>query len=294
MLKCILFLMSEYYYEIVSVRMKEIREKIAPHQVTLTLRKTAAAGEDILSEYDFPEYEKNAGQPEGTLIITDDAAITEKLLAEKRYVVVLYHEQNTDQSFPTVRYAIEDLFQLEYRSYEEAYQRLAGLPWEILQTERLLVRESIVEDVDEFYRIYKDPAITLYMENLYEDKDAEIAYMKAYIDQIYGFYGYGLWTVILKETGRVIGRAGLSVREGYDLPELGFLIDTAFQKKGYGFEVCSAILKYAKEELEFEKVQALTDERNGISIHLLKKLGFKYDGEVDVNSRKHQLYIKQL
>ena len=294
MLKYILLLMSEYYYKIVSERMEEIREKMMPYQITLILRKIAAAGEEILSEFDFAEYESNSGTMEETLILTDNAQITEKLLEKKRYVVVLYHEQNKEERFPPVRYAIEDLFQLEYKSYVEVYQRLAGLPWEILQTSKLLVRESIIEDVDEFYRIYKDPAITLYMENLYEDRDAEIAYMKAYIDQIYGFYGYGLWTVILKETGQVIGRAGLSVREGYDLPEMGFLIDTSFQKRGYGFEVCTAILNYAKEELEFEKVQALADKRNAISIHLLKKLGFEYDSEVNVNGREHQLYIKQL
>ena len=293
MLKCILFLMSEYYYKIVSERMEEIREKTASHQIALILQK-AAAGRDILSEDGFAEYERSAEMPAETLIITDDAQLTGELLAQGRYVVVLYHEQNRGESFPAVRYAVEDLFQLEYKSYDEAYRRLAGLPWDILQTERLLVRESVIEDVDEFYRIYQEPSITLYMENLFEDREAETAYMKAYIDQIYGFYGYGLWTVLLKESGRVIGRAGLSVREGYDLPELGFLIDKAFQKQGYGFEVCSAILQYAREELEFEKVQALADERNEISIRLLQRLGFEYDRETTTDGHKYRLYIRDI
>ena len=291
MLKCILFLISEQYYKVVSEHMEEISEKIMPHQVEVSLQKVSATGEDILAGNDFAKYGKNFELVEEILIITDDAKTTETLLREKYYVAVLYHEQNKDQSFPPVRYAIEDLFQLDYKSYEEVYQRLAGLPWEILQTKRLLVRESTVDDVDEFYRIYKDPSITLYMENLYEDRDTEAAYMKAYIDQIYGFYGYGLWTVILKETGQIIGRAGLSIREGYDFPELGFLIDTAFQKQGYGFEVCNAILKYAREELAFEKVQALADERNVISINLLQKLGFIYDRDVTVENRRYRLYL---
>ena len=289
MLKYILLLISEQYYKIVSEHMEEIREKIMMHQVNISLQKVSTAEDDS-----WTEYEGNPELADETLIITDDAETAGMLLEKKRYVVVLYHEQNREQSFPPVRYAIENLFQMEYKSYEEVFQRLAGLPWEILQTKRLLVRESTVADVEEFYRIYKDPSITLYMENHYEDADAETAYMKAYIDQIYGFYGYGLWTVILKETGQVIGRAGLSVREGYDLPELGFLIDTAFQKKGYGFEVCSAILKYAREELEFEKVQALVDERNTISFNLLQRLGFEYSKDVVVKGHKYQLCIKYL
>lgn len=286
MLKCILLLMSEYYYEIVSGRMKEISEKINSHQTAVLLKKTAdVQGGKMI---DFIENE------EGLLVITDEPAMARELLAQKCKVVILYHEQNREQSFPSVRYGIEDLFQLEYKSYEEAYLRLAGLPWEILQTERLLVRESTLADVDEFYRIYKEPSITLYMENLYEDRDAERAYMKEYIDQVYGFYGYGLWTVLLKETGQVIGRAGLSVREGYEFPELGFLIDAAYQRKGYGYEVCRAILRYAKEELEFEKVQALADERNMVSLHLLEKLGFTFEKMVRESGHDYKFLVKKI
>lgn len=287
MLKYILLFLSEYYYKIVSERIEEIREKTQPHGVKVLLEKVSGARENGLTDY-----EGASERIKNTLIITDDAGMVESLLREKRYVVVLYHERNRQQCFPSVRYGVEDLFQLEYRSFEQVYLRLAGLPWEILQTERLLVRESTLEDVEEFYRIYSDPSITRYMEDLYKDKDEEKAYMQSYIDQIYGFYGYGLWTVILKENGRIIGRAGLSVREGCEIPELGFLIDVSYQRQGLGFEVCSGILKYAEEELEFEKVQALVDERNMVSIGLMKKLGFAFEKDVSVNGQDYRLYIK--
>ncbi len=288
MLKCILLLLSEYYYEIVSERVGEIREKTNPYGVQVSLRKI-----------DSPDKirtgcEEVFGNGKSTLIITDHAKAAEILLEEKQYVVILYHEGNRQQNFPAVRYGIEDLFQIAYRSFEEVYLRLAGLPWEIFRTKRLLVRESTLEDVDEFYRIYKEPSITRYMEDLYEDRDEEKAYMKSYIDQIYGFYGYGLWTVILKESGRIIGRAGLSVREGCENPELGFLIDASYQRQGYGFEVCSGILKYAQEELKFEKIQALVDERNTVSIGLVNKLGFVFQENVTANGQKYGLYIKKL
>ena len=285
MLKYILFLLSEYYYGIVSEHIDEIQKKVNMHQVEVILRRSTILEESdckLISNINCLHH-TNIINIEETLIITDDPETAAKLLERGRYVVVLYHEQNRGQSFPAARYGIEDLFQLEYKSYVEAYQRLAGLPWEILQTDRLLVRESTLE-----------PAITFYMEDLYKDRDEELAYMKAYIDQIYGFYGYGLWTIILKETGQVIGRAGLSVREGYDFPELGFVIDVSFQKQGYGFEVCNAILKYAGEELEFEKVQALVDERNVVSLHLLKKLGFKFERNVIDFDRDYKLFIKKI
>lgn len=289
MLKCILLFLSEFYYKIVSEHVMEIREKTEPYGVKVLLEKVTFFWENGLRS-DKGDWEKI----ENTLFITDDARTAERLLKEKKYVVVLYHEGNRQQCFPTVRYGVEDLFQLEYRSFEEVYLRLAGLPWEIFQTKRLLVRESTLRDVDEFYRIYKEPSITRYMEDLYEDRDEERAYMQSYIEQIYGFYGYGLWTVILKESGRVIGRAGLSVREGYEMPELGFLIEASCQSQGYGFEVCSGVLKYAQEELKFEKVQALVDERNTISIGLVKKLGFVFQGNVTIQGQEYGLYINNL
>ena len=275
MLKCILLLLSEYYYEIAESRLGEICDKVNEHQVHVTLKRT------------------DQHKRQETLVITDEPETAECLLKDGWYVVILYHEKNRDKTFPQVRYAVEDLFLLEYRSYEEVFKRLAGLPWDILETDRLKVRESTLEDVDAFYRIYSEPSITYYMEDLYQKREEEEAYMQAYIDQVYGFYGYGLWTILLKETGEVIGLAGLSFSEGYELPELGFVIDSAHQNKGYAFEVCTAILIYAKEELAFDQVQALVNERNKASLRLLGRLGFEFQSNVVVSDCDYKFFVKK-
>ncbi|NBJ91872.1 GNAT family N-acetyltransferase [Parablautia muri] len=288
MLKYILFLLSEEYYKVVYQRKSEICENIRPKQVEIKVKRAA-------------EIQKSGGEAHRlenrrfeTLAITDIPDAASQLLKEGWYVVALYHEGNRKESFPSVQYGMEDIFQVEYQTYEAAYKRMAGLPWDIFETERLRVRESTVEDVEAFYRIYSEPSVTFYMEDLYEDKELEQDYMKAYIDQIYGFYGYGLWSVLLKETGRVIGRAGLSVRKGYELPELGFVIDVTHQHKGYGFEVCTAILAYAKKELAFGQVQALVDKDNLVSKKLLDKLGFIFDSRVSVECHNYELFIRTL
>lgn len=281
MLKYILFLLSGYYYAIMEPRFDEIRGKISPRRVEAVLRKYMPGSAD----------ESGVGLAE-TLIITDEPQAARETLDAGGYVVILYHEKNRHLEFTSVRYGVEDVFMLEYQSYEEAYKRLAGLPWDILETDRLRVRESTVEDVDEFYRIYKEPSITLYIENLYTEREEEMAYMRAYIDQIYGFYGYGLWTVILKKTGQVIGKAGLSVREGYEMPELGFVIDAGYQHQGYGYEVCTAILQYAKSELDFDEVQALVKKENRISMRLLDKLGFVFMRNVKERDSDYRLYVR--
>ena len=281
MLKYILFLLTQYYYTVVEARFNEICDKVTSYQIRVLLEKAPADSLD-----------KCGINPAEALIITDEPGTARKMFGDGYYVVILYHEHNGHLKFPPVKYGVEDVFMLEYQSYEEVYKRLAGLPWDILETDRLKVRESTVEDVDEFYRIYKEPSITLYMENLYTEREAELAYMRAYIDQIYGFYGYGLWTVILKKTGQVIGKAGLSVREGYEMPELGFVIDVEHQHQGYGYEVCTAILRYAKKELLFDEVQALVKKENLFSVRLLDKLGFVFMRDVIEKNTDYRLYVR--
>ncbi|MDE7132899.1 MAG: GNAT family N-acetyltransferase, partial [Lachnospiraceae bacterium] len=148
-------------------------------------------------------------------------------------------------------------------------------------------------DVDSFYNIYAEPEITRYMEDLYEDRQEELAYVAEYREKMYGFYGYGMWTVLTKE-GTVVGRAGISWREGFDLPELGFVIGVPWQGQGYAYEVCRAILDYAKIELGFTQVQALVMEGNEKSAALCRKLGFQKGERVEEDGEQYDRYLAEL
>ena len=150
-----------------------------------------------------------------------------------------------------------------------------GIPWDILTTERCLVRETSVEDLDAFYEIYAEPSVTQYTEGLYPERAQEEAWLKDYMENMYYFYNYGVWTICDKATGQIIGRAGFSNREGYEDPELGFVIGVPWQRQGYATEVCRALLKYGKVELGFERVQMLVMPGNETSLHLAENLGFQ-------------------
>lgn len=214
-----------------------------------------------------------------TLYITDSEAAYRTLLQQGKYVLPYRHEGNSSTGFAGALYVIEQIEEIGYETVDMAYRRLAGIPWEILTTKRCIIRETIVEDVDSFYQIYAEPEITRYMESLYADRDEEIAYIIDYQEKVYSFYGYGMWTVLTRD-GTVIGRAGISWREGFDLPELGFVIGVPWQRQGYAYEACSAILAYAQNELGLTKIQALVMKGNDKSEGLCRKLGFQYLEEV--------------
>ena len=227
------------------------------------------------------------------LLITDEMSIARRAKAEGKYVVLSYpvHDMAEQDSLSDYPYAIEmpqDGILDEARTLylEHVLCRFRGEPCHILDTERCRVREITPGDVDRLYEIYADPQITEFMEDLYEKREDEIEYTKEYIRCHYGFYDFGMWIVEDKETGKIIGRAGFDMRQGYDDPELGFMICREYQNKGYATEVCRALLSYGKQQLGFEKVGAFTASGNVASVRILTKLGFLYRGEEEIDSVK--------
>ncbi len=220
-------------------------------------------------ETDMPEMYKVTE----TIWICDNSEQAKKLQMTGQNVVVLLTDENSNQDFSFCKYAIMDASSCEIDFFESILKRFLGKPWDILETDRCLVRETTVEDVDAFYELYKDKEITEYMEPLFEDRDEEIEYTKSYIKNVYEFYGFGMWTIVEKTSGKIIGRAGVSYREGYELPELGFMIGKAFWRCGYAYEVCSAIVNYMYENYDMEEILIFIEPQNTPSILLAKKLG---------------------
>ena len=190
--------------------------------------------------------------------------------------------------------AVEGFEEVDFYFLERMYQRFHGIPWTVIETERCILREMTVEDLDGLYQLYQGKSIARYMDGLYEDRKKEEEYTKAYIKNMYAFYGYGMWIAVEKPTGRMIGRAGLGNREIQGKPslELGYLVGEEFQNQGFATELCQGILQFAKEGTEFEEIHCLIEKENEISVHLAEKLGFIWQEEIKIQGRIMQRYTK--
>lgn len=226
---------------------------------------------------------------EAVLYVTDDIDVARVLKESGKAVLIYLHDGNREQDFSEFLYAVEDPEELEPEYVNKVYRRLMGMPWDILETKRCLVRETTPEDVDDFYHIYSDPAITKYMEDLYPEIDQEKQYIREYIEKVYSFFEFGVWTVVERKSGSVIGRAGFAFREGYEEPELGFIIGVPWQRQGYAEEVCRAVMKYGWEILGFQRVQAMVEPENTASLRLCRKLGFT---EQEKAAEKGKTYVR--
>lgn len=222
------------------------------------------------------------------LIVTDSPELAR--ICRKLDMAVAAVLTEKEKNFSEIPYAVTDIDNLDEFYLRRVWQRYRGIPWEICETERCLVRETTIEDVDAFYRIYQDESITAFMENLYPNREDEIRYTRDYIKEVYGFYGFGMWSVCYRETGEVIGRAGLSMRAGFETPELGYVIAAEYQKKGIATEVCRAILNYGKQNLNLDWIRAIMHPQNQASARLCQKLGFHYGGKLTLDGIVYDAY----
>lgn len=262
--------------------------------------------------------------PEESLILaaTDEtlAIIGNMKIAAIGYLNTVYKNQKLDQA----EVLVEGFDEVDFFFLERIYQRKHGIPWTVIETDRCILREITLEDLDDLYELYKDREITRYIEDLYEDRQKEEEYTKAYITHMYRFYGYGMWLVMEKTSGKLIGRAGLSNvelpellveksctqerdSEEVQLPsestserktenalEMGYLIGKAYQNQGYATEICEGIIQFAQEGTAFKMLNCLIEKENKISIHLAEKLGFVWQEEVKLREKIMQRYTKTL
>jgi len=238
-------------------------------------------------------YEDNASEyhTDALLIAATDATIAigkEYGIATMAYI----NPEIPNQTYSGVDMIVEGFEEVDAKFLEKVWQRYHHLPWEIAKTPRCMIRELSLDDLDGLFELYGDEEITKYTEGLYPYEE-EKEFQRAYINNMYRFYGYGMWLVFSKETGELIGRAGLEHREynGETELELGYVIGTRFQRQGYATEVCQRILGIAREITDFPRINCLIEEENGASIGLAEKLGFVWEETMDLQGKTMKRYI---
>lgn len=189
---------------------------------------------------------------------------------------------------------VEGFEEVDYAFVNRIYERVHHIPWKIAETSRCIIRESVLEDLEKFYEIYDGKGME-YIEPL-SDYETEKEKLRAYIENRYPLYEYGMWTVLDKQSGKVVGRAGIEERKigGEEKTELGYVLHYLYRRKGIGTEICQAILEYANSTLYMEEIHAFTHPENIISQKLLIKLGFQYCGEAMYQRDDVKHYCKNL
>ena len=141
-----------------------------------------------------------------TICIFSDIENIMRAVSFKLPVVIYAKDKLEDYPVISHTYLVESPGDITEEYLTKVYNRFYGISNIVMSTERLIIREITISDLPALYEVYSDITITQYMEGLYEDYREEEEFTKAYIENMYGFYDYGLWMVEDKKTGNVIGR----------------------------------------------------------------------------------------
>lgn len=143
----------------------------------------------------------------------------------------------------------------------------------VLETSRLVLREMTQADFPSLCEILQDKDVMYAYEGAFSDEEVQ-----GWLDkqsERYKEYGFGLWAVVLKETGRMIGQCGLTMQDydGSKVLEVGYL----FQKKhwhcGYASEAAIACKEYAFDRLNAKEVYSIIRDTNIPSQNVAKRNG---------------------
>ena len=223
-------------------------------------------------------------------IITDSETVLLYTFDKNLASAAIYTERNRNCGFSKVLFCIEDIELMSYDRINKMWQRHFHVPWTITVTDRLVIREQTMDDIPALYKIYSDKEAVKYTEDLYEDPDEEKDYLQKYIDNQYRFFEYGIWALTLKDSGELIGRAGLSAREGYDALEIGYILGKPYRGLGYAKEAVTAIIEYAERELDVHDFTAFSKEGNTASTRLLESIGFTRSKTAVIKGGRHIVY----
>ena len=142
----------------------------------------------------------------------------------------------------------------------------------LFETERLIVREMRQSDKAQLQTMLLDYEVMSSWEYNFNDSSVQ-EWLSVQLNR-YEKFGFGLWAVVDKDSGVMIGQAGLSLQTYNDKKVLGmtYIIAKNHWKKGYGAEVALGCKHYAFQVLKVKELYLLINESNEASKSVAKKL----------------------
>ncbi len=150
----------------------------------------------------------------------------------------------------------------------------------ILQTQRLLLREMDQGDWEPLCAILQDPEVMYAYEHAFSDQEVQ-----AWLDNQRRRYredGFGLWAVVSRQTGEMIGQCGLTWQDwdGRQVLEVGYLFRRSAWGQGYATEAAMACREYAFTVLDAQEVYSIIRDSNLPSQGVARRNGMAVRGSL--------------
>lgn len=147
-----------------------------------------------------------------------------------------------------------------------------------LETKRLLLRPMTESDLDALLLIFTDPKVMAAFNHPPFTREQMRHWLQRNLDH-QEEYGYGLFSVLLKESGELIGDCGLEQMDDQGAAELGYDFRSDFWNQGYATEAGCAVRDYAFGVLKLPRLISLIRVGNLSSKRVAEKVGMSLSEE---------------
>jgi len=160
----------------------------------------------------------------------------------------------------------------------------------ILESERLRLIPFSGQDRDVLHKMFTDPFIRKF---LWDDKIIDLNTATDIInknDDHFRKDRWGLWSIRLVGSGKLLGFVGLWIFFDESQPQLLYGLYEEFTGNGYATEASSLILRYAFDQLQFHYLTAAMDKPHRPSQQVAKRLEMKLFSEKLIEGRPTLFY----
>jgi RimJ/RimL family protein N-acetyltransferase len=153
-----------------------------------------------------------------------------------------------------------------------------------IETDRLVLRRwDVSGDLDAYAAICADPEVMRYIGDGRVASRDETAERLARYETTWHERGFGLFALERRDSGELIGNAGLAVPsflpEVLPAVEIGWRLGRAHWRQGFATEAARAVLVFAWEKVGLERLVSVHAVGNDASGHVMQKLGMHLDRE---------------
>ncbi|MEN8700161.1 GNAT family N-acetyltransferase [Bacillus infantis] len=148
-----------------------------------------------------------------------------------------------------------------------------------LETERLTLREIVVEDAASLFAIFsRSDVVRHYGQDAFQRVE-QAEEMIRFFQKIFNEKRGVRWGIELKGTNQLIGTIGYNAWiPKHHRAEIGYELHPGYWGKGYALEAAEKVIAYGFEKMDLYRIGAVVFLENDASNKLLSRLGFEKEG----------------
>lgn len=158
------------------------------------------------------------------------------------------------------------------------------LPFHNLETERLLLRRVVNDDVNEIFTLRSDREVMKYIPRpLVKTNEEALAHIAMIDEKIDSNEGIN-WAITLKGNPKLIGIIGhYRIKPEHFRAEIGYMLLPEYQGKGIITEAIKEVVNYGFKVMKLHSIEAIIDPENFGSEKVLQKNGFVKEAHLKEN-----------